>query len=45
LILREMVCAESVRRIRDVVSGVDFDILEDGSLRDRIRRDVAARRI
>lgn len=41
LILRDMVCAESVRRIRDEVSGVDFDILEVGSLNERMRRNGA----
>jgi hypothetical protein len=45
LILRWMVCAESVNRIREDPSGVDFDILEVGSLRDRIRQDGAWRKM
>ena len=41
LILRDMAEKVSVRRTRDAVSGPDFDILEAGSLSDRMRQDGA----
>jgi len=43
LILRDIAEKVSVSRIREAVSGADFDILEVGSLSDRMRRDGARR--